>query len=71
MCANHHLLGLPTEDQRLVLLNCTMVGINNRRFDNQNTFPSLEPAGKEKRSIFKIFTFWKFLGYNMHLKCYI
>lgn len=60
MCAYHHLLGLPTEDLILVLLNCTKAGINNTRFDNQNTFPFLELGGKEKdlfskSSLFQIF----------------
>ena len=55
MCAQHHLLGVPTEGQLLMLLHCAKVGLDGRRYDNRNTFFSLVPGGKEKRSIFKMF----------------
>ena len=43
------------------------VKFNGRPKDNWNTFSSLVPGGKEKRSIVNIMIFYKCLEYKMHL----
>ena len=55
MCAQHHLLELPAGGR--VFLNCANKGIDGRRYENRSTFFSLVLGGKEKRSVFKMFTF--------------
>ena len=51
MCAQHHFLGiLATGGQLLVLLHCSKVEIDGRRYGNRITFFSLVPRSQEKRS---------------------
>ena len=56
MCAQHHLLEVTAGGQ--AFLNCANEGIGGSFYENQSTFFSLVPGRKEKRFIFKMFTFF-------------
>ena len=57
MCAQHHLLGIPTEGQHFELFHCAKVGLDSRRYVNQRALFFLVLVGKEKRFISKMLIF--------------
>ena len=57
MFAQHHLLGIPAGSQLLVLLQFDNLRLSRTHYKNDNSFFSLVPGGKEKRSFFKMVIF--------------
>ena len=57
MFAQHHLLGIPAGSQLLVLSQFDNLRLSRTHYKNDNSFFSLVPGGKEKRSFFKMVIF--------------
>ena len=57
MFAQHRLLGIPAGSQLLLLLQFDNLRLSRAHYKNHNSFFSLVPGGKEKRSFFKMVIF--------------